>query len=90
MIDDDSTNADIEYKNLLELAETAITQLPSRQKTVYQLRIREELTSKEIAIKLGISRRTVENHLQRATTNLKKALSDNRLISFLFMWLFIQ
>lgn len=88
--DDDSTNAEIEYKNLLEMAETAINHLPTRQKTVYHLSMREGLSSKEISNKLGISRRTVENHLHRARAYLKKALSDNRLISLLFVWLFIH
>ncbi len=89
-LDDDSTNTEIEYKNLLELAESAINHLPERQKLVYHLNMREGLTIKEISEKLGISIRTVENHLHRARTYLKKALSDNRLISILFVWLFIQ
>ena len=88
--DDDSTNADIEYKSMLEVAETAITKLPPRMKMVYHLSMREGLTSEEIAKKLRISSRTVENHLYRAKTSLKKAFSDNRLISALFICLFIQ
>ena len=87
--DDDSTSEEIEYKNLQELAETAISRLPDRQKTVYHLKMVEELTIVEISTKLGISRRTVENHLHRARTYLKKALSDNRLITLLFVWFYI-
>ncbi len=87
---DDSTNTEIEYANLLELAEKAINDLPTRQKTVYNLCMRDGLNSEEISEKLGISRRTVENHLHRAKAYLKKALSDNRLISILFISLFIH
>lgn len=90
LTDDDSTNADIEYRNMVELAEAAIRHLPDRQRTIYHLSMRDGLTSKEIAEKLKISARTVENHLYRAKSSLNKALSDNRLMSLLFIWLFIQ
>ena len=89
-IGDDSTNAEIEYKNLVELAETAISRLSERQKEVYHLNMQEGMTSEEISKKLGISRRTVENHLYRAKAYLKKSLSDSRLISILFVWFFIR
>ena len=90
--EDDSTNADVEYNNMLELAETAIMQLHPKMKMVYHLSMREGLTSEEIAKKMSISSRTVENHLYRAKAILKKVLSDNRLISILalFICLFIQ
>jgi RNA polymerase sigma-19 factor, ECF subfamily len=90
LTNDDSTNTGIEYRNMLELAEAAIGQLPARQRNIYHLNMRDGLTSKEIAEKLGLSARTVENHLYRAKSYLKKALSDNRFISLLFIWLFIR
>ena len=88
-LDDDSTNTEIEYANLLDLAERTINDLPDRQKTVYHLSIRDGLSSREISDRLGISKRTVESHLQKARAFLKKALSDNRLISILYIGLFI-
>jgi len=87
---DDTTNASIEYKNLLDLAETAIERLPRRQREVYQMKIKMGISNAEIGSRLGISRRTVENHLQRARNTLKKVLTDQGLISLLFFWLFIQ
>ncbi len=90
LTEDDSTNTGIEYRNMVELAEATIGQLPARQRNIYHLSMRDGLTSKEIAEKLEISARTVENHLYRAKFHLKKALSDNRLISLLFIWLFIR
>ena len=89
-LDDDSTNAEIEYNNLLDLAETAINRLPVRQRTVYLLKMRKGLTNEEISRKLRISGRTVENHLHRAKGSLKKTILDDRLISLLFIWLYIQ
>lgn len=89
-LEDYSTSTEIEYKNMMEQAEIAINRLPERQKAVYFLNMREGLTTEEISKRLGISKRTVENHLHRAKTYLKKALSDNRLISILYILLFIQ
>jgi len=90
LTEDDSTNSIIEYNNLLEIAESAIELLPSRQKTIYHYSMREGLTTKEIAEKLEISTRTVENHLYRAKSHLKKRILDNSLTSLLFFCLFLQ
>lgn len=88
-MDDNTTDAEIEYRNLLEMAEKKIDLLPPQQKEVYLLNMREGKTSEEISKMLGISKRTVENHLHRAKDYLKKVLSDDRLISLLFIYLFI-
>jgi RNA polymerase sigma-70 factor (ECF subfamily) len=90
LTEDDSTNSKIEYSNLLEIAESAIELLPSRQKTIYHYSMRDGLSTKEIADKLDISTRTVENHLYRAKSQLKKTMLDNSLTSLLFFCLFLQ
>jgi RNA polymerase sigma-70 factor (family 1) len=71
---DEPTIKEIEYNDMLELAEISISKLPVKQKTVYELNMLEGLSYVEIAEKLGISRRTVENHLHRAKAHLKKEL----------------
>ena len=90
LTEDDSTNSEVEYENLLEIAESAIDQLPSRQKSIYHYSIRDGLSTKEIAEKLEISTRTVENHLYRAKSQLKKTMLDSSLTSLLFFSLFLQ
>ncbi len=55
LTEDDSTNSRIEYQNLLELAESAIELLPSRQRTIYQYSMRDGLSTKDIAEKLKLS-----------------------------------
>jgi RNA polymerase sigma-70 factor (ECF subfamily) len=86
---DNSAGTDLEFEILLELAEKAINKLPSRQKSVYYLSMREGLTSEEISEKLNISKRTAENHLHRAKLYLKKSLLDKKIISMLFFFLLI-
>lgn len=86
---DNSTDAEIEYGNLLEMAEKKINLLPPQQKKVYLLNMREGKTAEEISKMLGISKRTTENHLHRAKHYLKMALSEDILITLLFIYLFI-
>jgi RNA polymerase sigma-70 factor (family 1) len=88
IIEDNSTNIDIEYNNLLETANSFIEKLPSRQKSIFLLSVNEQLTNEEIAQKLNISKKTVENYLATAKTSLKKSLSDGRLLTVLFFYFF--
>jgi RNA polymerase sigma-70 factor (ECF subfamily) len=89
-LEDNSTNLDIEYNNLLETANLVIEKLPSRQKKIFLLNIKEQLTNEQIAQQLNISKKTVENYLAKAKTSLKKSLSDGRILSILFFWLFFK
>jgi DNA-directed RNA polymerase specialized sigma24 family protein len=52
--------------------------------------MQDGMSTKEIAEKLDISAKTVENHLYRAKSYLKKNILDNSLTSLLFFWLFLQ
>lgn len=90
IIEDNSTNLDIEYNNLLETANLLIEKLPSRQKEIFLLSIKEQLTNEQIAQKLNISKKTVDNYLAMAKTFLRKSLSDGRILSILFFWLFLK
>ncbi|MFH1423199.1 MAG: RNA polymerase sigma-70 factor [Planctomycetota bacterium] len=90
IFEDDSTNLDIEYNNLLETANLLIEKLPSRQKNIFLLSIKEQLTNKQIAQQLNISKKTVENYLAMAKTFLRKSLSNGRILSVLFFCLFFK
>jgi len=90
IIDDNSTNLDIEYNSLLETANLIIEKLPSRQKNIFLLSIKEQLTSEQIAQKLNISKKTVENYLAMAKSSLRKSFSDRRILSVLFISLFLK
>jgi len=70
----DKISADIEFAELKEKTRHLIDQLPGRQKEVYLLSREEELTYREIAVKLQISENTVENHMVKALRFLRKQL----------------
>lgn len=87
--EDDSTNMDVEYNSLIDAANRIIEKLPTRQKSIFQMSVNENLTNEQIAKKLKISKKTVDNLLSNARAFIKKSLIDGRLISGLFSSLFL-
>jgi len=90
IFEDNATNLDIEYNSLLETANSLIEKMPSRQKNIFLLNINEQLTNEQIAQRMNISKKTVENYLAKAKTSLKKSLSDIHILSVLFFCLFFK
>ncbi|NOR75093.1 MAG: RNA polymerase sigma-70 factor [Draconibacterium sp.] len=86
----DETNDRLNYHILLEKVESLIQKLPPRQKAILLKRKKEGIPVKEIASQLGISSKTVENHLTEALKNLKKGLGEEEISSMLFFLLFIK
>lgn len=66
---------DVEAKETAALVERAIGQLPERCRLVFILSRREGLSYKQIAEKLEISPKTVENQMSKALKILRKALA---------------
>jgi RNA polymerase sigma-70 factor (family 1) len=88
ILEDDSTNTDIEYNNLFETAKALIEKMPSCQKNIFLLSVNSKLTTEQIAQQLNISKKTVENYMSKVKTSLKKSFSDGRILSVLFFYLF--
>jgi RNA polymerase sigma-70 factor (ECF subfamily) len=86
--EDNSTNLEIEYNSLLETSNELIKKMPDCQKNIYLLSTNEKLTTEQIAQKLNISKKTVENYLSKVKTSLKKSFSDGRILSILFLSLY--
>lgn len=66
----------LEHKELLNTINAIVEQLPEKCKEVYKLSRVEQLSHKEIAAKLNISTKTVENHLTKALRILRNSLGD--------------
>lgn len=86
----DETNDRLNYQTLLEKVEFLIQKLPPRQKEILLKRKTEGIPVKKIATQLGISPKTVENHMTEALKNLKKGLGEKEISSILFFLLFVK
>ena len=82
---DNSTEEAILLKDLTDTIETEISHLPDKCRSVYELSRKEHKSNKEIAMYLGISEKTVENHLTKALKRLQIGL-NHYLGLMLFLW----
>lgn len=82
----DETNERLNYQMLLEKVEKLIQKLPARQMEILLKRKKEGIPVKDIAIQLGISPKTVENHLTEAIKNLKNGLGKDEISGMLFLF----
>ena len=62
-------------KELQVLIEIAVSNMTPQRKIVYQLSRIDGLTNGEIAEKLNINKRTVENHLSAALSEIRKVIN---------------
>jgi RNA polymerase sigma-70 factor (ECF subfamily) len=76
---DHSTEQAIMLKDLQLSITHVVNQLPDKCRSVYELSRVSHKTNKEIATELGISEKTVENHLTKALNRLRLSL-DNYLL----------
>src|SRR5690606_17751453 len=72
------------YKQELDLSiESYLSQLPKRCKEIFILNRKEHLSNDEIASRLKISKRTVENQITHALKHLRLSLKEVMIIVFL-------
>jgi len=60
-----------------------VDQMPEQRKNIFKMSRKDGLSSEEIANRLNLNKRTVENHISNALNDLRKAL--RHIISFLFL-----
>lgn len=80
----------IEFRDLLDRIDSIVKDLPSRKLEIYQLSRINHLSHNEIAEKLGISIKTVENGITFSLNFIKKRLLENSLAIFLYVNLFCE
>jgi RNA polymerase sigma-70 factor, ECF subfamily len=71
-------NEGMEFNEMKDLIHHTAAQLPERCRMVFFLSRFEELSHKEIAARLDISEKTVENQITKALKLMRKALSEYR------------
>ncbi|WP_184549548.1 RNA polymerase sigma-70 factor [Mucilaginibacter sp. FT3.2] len=76
---------DIEYKELLLQVGDVVGTLPQKCREVYKLSREEHLSHKQIASRLNISTKTVENHLTKALRQLRTSLGTFFLLEVVFL-----
>lgn len=82
-----SDNADVELlrKEFMAKYEALVDSLPAAQQAIFKLRFNEDLSTKEIAEKLNISRKTVQNQLGKSVGQLRDALDVLYLVALLHL-----
>ncbi len=78
----------LELSELTEQIDQSIERLPDRCREVFLLSRKQELSNQEIAIRLGISVRTVETHIHHALRLLRQNLTEIAM-SFLLFHLYL-
>ena len=82
-------------QNQIEFDETKaginqiVASLPEKRQEVFTLSRTEGLSNKEIAQKLNISEKTVEDHITHAIKYIKKSMKGMEIISLLYFYLFL-
>ena len=77
------------FNELNEELARLIAELPEQRKKIYLLSREEGLSHKEIADKLGIAVKTVENHMNLTLKFLRRNLGGNSIVILLFASLFV-
>ncbi|MFO8000172.1 MAG: RNA polymerase sigma-70 factor [Marinilabilia sp.] len=84
-----NTEEQVNYTFLREQVDQLVEQLPDKSRRVYLLSRENGLSNKEISQQLGIAEKTVEDHITKALTFLKKHLKDIGIMGTLFWYLFV-
>jgi len=75
----------IVFKEMESTLNKVVAQLPEQRRRVFLLSKKNGLSNVEIAQKLGLSKRTVENQLYRAIGYLKEQLKNHSVFTLLFL-----
>ena len=69
-----SPHDDVVAKDTQLLIDMVVENMPQQRQAIYRMSREEHLKNDEIALRLGIQKKTVENHLNLALKEIKKAL----------------
>ncbi|MCK9413810.1 MAG: RNA polymerase sigma-70 factor [Prolixibacteraceae bacterium] len=83
----DSTWHEVIYNDMLVNLNLLVATMPYQRQRIFKLSKEDGLSNEEIALELGLSKRTVENQLYRAVSFLKEKLGRGSLPGLLFFFL---
>jgi RNA polymerase sigma-70 factor (ECF subfamily) len=86
----DITTAEVEYSNTLERVNIFVEQLPEKRKQIFIMSRYEGFDNTEIAKKLNISKKTVENQIYQALKFLRTQLNKESLMIGIVFYLFLN
>lgn len=64
----------LQRKEFYHSFEELVSSLPPKRQEIFRLRYKEELNTKDIALKMGLTQKTVQNQLGKAILKLRVAL----------------
>lgn len=79
----DLVEEDIYARELSLLIDIAIEQMPEQRRRIFKMSRKDGLSNEEISLRLGINKRTVENHITQALADLRTILKNTSLLLFL-------
>jgi len=77
-----------DYHELSDTIQKIVDELPDQRKRIFRMSREEGLSHAEIADKLGVTTKTVENHINLALKTVRKKLSAGSFATVLFSALF--
>ncbi len=83
----DNAEQSLLYEEVLENIQKAIDNLPPKCKEVFTLSRYHDLSHAQISEKLNISKKTVENHMTRALSELRVTLKKYGVIPLFIIWI---
>jgi RNA polymerase sigma-70 factor (ECF subfamily) len=81
------TEQAVEFRNIEGLANQLVQEMPEKRKEIFRLSREQGFSNREIAIKLDISIKTVENQITSALKYLRKKLGEYNILGLLFYFI---
>ena len=79
-----------DYETLLAKLDAAIDRMPTRRKEIFMMRKKEGIPVRDIAKKMAISAKTVENQITEAMNYLKNEFAKDQILGMLFFYIFLE
>ncbi len=83
------TQNSLEFEEIKAAIDKIVDNLPEKRQLVFKLSRTEGLPNKEIAHQLGISEKTVEDHITHAIRHIKDSLTEMGVLTLLYFYLFL-